>query len=533
VQFHFSNHVLDVGLRELTRSGESIAVEPQVFDLLIYLVENRERVVTKDDLIENIWDGRIVSESTLTSRINAARKAVGDSGRDQAIIRTIARKGFRFVGEVEAPQKAPVPGPRAATEPNGKLSRSPGAAAEPRRDQLPVLDRTAIAVLPFINLSGEAEQEYFSEGISEDIITALSKLRWFYVIARNSSFAYKGKSVHLKQIGEELGVGYVVEGSVRKDGDHVRITAQLNDVVTGGHIWAERYDRGLADVFAVQDEITQAVVAAIEPQLYSAEDFRARRKAPDNMDAWDLVMRALSHYWRVTRQDNLVAQALLEKAITVDPGYGQALSLLAACHTFSAHMGWEEMPKAVPVAEHAALAAIRADSEDAWAHYALASVYLFNRRFDDSIAEFELALRLNPNFSPARGLYGVALSYRGRWEEGDRAARQALRFSPRDPFAAVYYGVAAYCQYVGRNYEEAISLSREALRQRSDFVGAHRVLAAALGMAGQRESAKAALQELRRTQPSISLAWLAGELPFEQKADREHYLEGFRRAGLG
>ena len=144
-------------------------------------------------------------------------------------------------------------------------------------------------------------------------------------------------------------------------------------------------------------------------------------------------MRALQHYWRVTRQDNLVAQALLEKAVAVDPGYGQALSLLAACHTFAAHMGWEEMPKAVPVAERAALAAIRADSEDAWAHYALASVYLFDKRFDDSIAEFELALRLNPNFSPARGFYGVALSYRGRWEEGDRAAREALRFSRAIP----------------------------------------------------------------------------------------------------
>ena len=174
--------------------------------------------------------------------------------------------------------------------------------------------------MPFVNLSGEPEQEYFSEGISEDIITALSKLRWFYVIARNSSFSYRGKSVHHRQIGEELGVGYVVEGSVRKDGDHVRINAQLVDVASGSQLWAERYDRDLADVFAVQDEITQAVVAAIEPQLYAAEDFRARRKTPDNMDAWDLVMRALSHYWRVTRQDNLVAQALLEKAIAVDPG---------------------------------------------------------------------------------------------------------------------------------------------------------------------------------------------------------------------
>ena len=168
-------------------------------------------------------------------------------------------------------------------------------------------------------MSGESEQEYFSEGISEDIITALSKLRWFYVIARNSSFIYKGKAVHVEQVGDELGVGYVVEGSVRKEGDRVRITAQLNEVSTGIHIWAERYDRSLADVFAVQDEITQAVVAAIEPQLYAAENFRAQRKAPDSMDAWDLVMRALSHYWRVTRQDNMVAQALLEKAISIDP----------------------------------------------------------------------------------------------------------------------------------------------------------------------------------------------------------------------
>jgi tetratricopeptide (TPR) repeat protein len=339
--------------------------------------------------------------------------------------------------------------------------------------------------------------------------------------------------VHLKQIGEELGVGYVVEGSVRKDGDQVRITAQLNDVVTGSHLWAERYDRDLADVFAVQDEITQAVVAAIEPQLYAAESFRSQRKTPDNMAAWDLVMRALQHYWRVTRQDNLVAQALLEKAIAVDPGYGQALSLLAACHTFSAHMGWEQMLAAVPISERAALSAIRADSEDAWAHYALASVYLFTRRFDDSIAEFELALRLNPNFSPARGLYGVALSYRGRWEEGDAAARQALRFSPRDPFAAVYCGVAAYCQYIGRNYDEAIRLSREALRQRSDFVGARRVLTASLGMAGETDAARLALAALRQVQPNISLAWLASQMPFEHEADRAHYLEGFRRAGLG
>jgi TolB-like protein/cytochrome c-type biogenesis protein CcmH/NrfG len=518
----FGNHELDVERRELKRANTPVHVEPQVFDLLIYLVENRDRVVSKDDLIASVWGGRIVSDSTLTSRINAARKAVGDSGEDQKLIRTIARKGVRFVGVVHTQSNDDAP----ATD------LPPDVAAEPSRPALPLPDRPAIAVLPFINMSGDQEQEYFSDGISEDIITALSKLRWFFVIARNSSFTYKGKAVHMKQVAEELGVGYVVEGSVRRGGDRVRITAQLNDVATGSHLWAERYDRDLADVFAVQDEITEAIVAAIEPQLYAAENFHAKRKPPDSMDAWDLVMRALSHYWRVTRQDNVVAQALLEKAITLDPNYVQALGVLATSHTFSAHMGWADMVAVAPIAERAALAAIRADSEDPWAHHALGYVHLFARRFDDSLAEFELALQLNPNFSLAQGYYGVTLSYCGRWEEGDLAARRALRLSPRDPFSAIYYGIASYAQFVGRNYEEAIRLSREGVRQRSDFVGALRVLTAAAGMAGQTEVASAALRELRRAQPNISLAWIAQQMPIKLDAEREHYLEAFRRAGL-
>jgi TolB-like protein len=227
-------------------------------------------------------------------------------------------------------------------------------------------------------MSGEREQEYFSDGISEDIITALSKLRRFFVIARNSSFIYKGNAVHLKQIAEELGVRYVVEGSVRKDGDLVRITAQLIDTTTGSHVWAERYDRDLTDVFAVQDEITDAIAATIEPKIYVAENFRARRKPPNSLDAWDLVMRAKSHFWRVTRQDNMVAQALLEKAIAIDGHYGQANGLLATSHMFGVHMGWADITIAAPVAERAALAAVLSDSRDPWAHNALASVYFFH-----------------------------------------------------------------------------------------------------------------------------------------------------------
>jgi len=417
MQFLFGDHTLDADRRELRRGAEPISVEPQVFDLLIYLVENRDRVVSKDDLIASVWGGRVVSDSTLTSRINAARKAVGDSGGNQKLIRTIARKGLRFVGDVRV---TPL-----GADPPHLMSHSQEDVQEPSRPALPLPDRPAIAVLPFVNLSGDPEQEYFSDGISEDIIAALSKLRWFFVIARNSSFTFKGKAVHMKQVAEELGVGYVVEGSVRKSGERVRITAQLNEVATGTHVWAERYDRDIADVFAVQDEITEAIVAAIEPQLYAAENFRAQRKPPDSLDAWDLVMRGLSHYWRLTRQDNMVAQAMLEKATAIDPNYGQALGVLAAAHTFSAHMGWAEMSNAVPIAERAAMAALRADSEDPWAHYALGNVYLFTRRFDDSLAEFETALRLNPNFSLAQCYYGLTLCYCGRWQDGDLAARRA------------------------------------------------------------------------------------------------------------
>jgi TolB-like protein/cytochrome c-type biogenesis protein CcmH/NrfG len=523
VRFSFADHTLDTERRELHRGAEPIAVEPQVLDLLICLVKNRDRVVTKDDLIASVWGGRIVSEATLTSRVYAARKALGDNGQGQKLIRTIARRGLRFVGDVSIHSNG--------NEPAVAAGPGPREAGDGSRAILPPPERPAIAVLPFDNMSGDPDQEYFSDGITEDVITALSKMRWFLVIARNSSFTYKGKAVHIKQIAEELGVNYVVEGSVRKLGERVRITAQLNDVVTGSHIWAERYDRDLADVFAVQDEITAAIVTAIEPQIYAAENLRARRKPPDRLDAWDLVMRALSHYWRVTPQDNILAQQLLQGAIDIDPNYGQALGLLATSHIFGVHMGWSDKTVA-PIAERAALAAIQADSEDPWAHHALGCTHLFMRRFDDSLAEFEQALRLNPNFSLAQCYYCVTLAYSGRWQDAEEAVNRALRFSPRDPLSVLYYGAASYAQFVGRNYEKAMQLARESIRLRGDFPGAHRVLTAAAGMAGQAEIAAAALQDLRRVQPDVSLAWVMSQMPIKLAADREHYVEGFRRAGL-
>jgi len=521
VRFVFDNHTLDTDTRELRRGEVTIAIQPQVFDLLTYLVQNCDRVVSKDNLLADVWGGRTVADSTLATHINAARKAVGDNGEEQKLIRTVPRKGIRFVGDVSfSPHSQD-----AATAAEEAPQRS-------RRAALPSPERPAIAVLPFVNMSGEARQEYFSDGISEDIITALSKLRWFFVIARNSTFSYKGKAVHIKQLARELGVGYVVEGSVRKDGDQVRITAQLIDTATGSHIWADRYDRELADVFAVQDEITDAIVATIEPHLYAAENFRARRKAPENLDAWDLVMRALWHFWRISSEDNRIAQQLLEQAIAVDPGYAQAHAMLAVSHASGVHMGWQDGAAALPIAERAALAAVRIDDEDPWAHLGLAFTQARLGRLAESRTSFETALQLNPNFSLAHGIYGLVLSWSGRWREGAESARRALRLSPRDPLAAMFYAVAAYAAYIERDYAESIALCRKSIRLRNDFVAGWRVMVAAAGMTGDTAVAAEAMEGYRRTLPGVTLAKAEEQLQVIHEGERAHFLEGLRRAGL-
>ena len=276
MRFRFADYVLDTDRRELTRGSERVQMGPQVFDLLVHLVENRERVVSKDDMLEAVWSGRIVSESTLTSHINAVRKAIGDNGEDQRLIRTVARKGFRFVGEIEEEQAPAEPAARTADH---KMDQAEASRAAPA-PALTLPDAPSIAVLPFKNLSGDPEQDYFADGVVEDIITALSRMRWLFVIARNSSFTYKGRPVGVKQVGHELGVRYVVEGSVRKSANRVRITTQLIDAGTGANLWADRFDGALDDIFGLQDRVTASVVGALAPRLEQAEIQRAEFAPP-------------------------------------------------------------------------------------------------------------------------------------------------------------------------------------------------------------------------------------------------------------
>jgi TolB-like protein len=450
LRYLFEDCALDTDRRELRRGGALVAVEPQVFDLLVHLVSHRDRVVSKDELLASVWQGRIVSESALFNRINAVRTAIGDSGSHQRLIRTLPRKGIRFVGEVRVEEGTPAtPRPDLAIQ------------AEPHP---PLPDRPSIAVLPFANMNGDPDQEYFADGIAEDLITGLSRVRWLFVIARNSSFVYKGRAVDVKQVARELGVRYVLEGSVRRAGKQVRISAQLVDAMTGGHHWAERYDRELGDIFAVQDEITRSVAAAIEPQLLAAEGIRALSRSSDDVEAWDLVARAQTHFWRMTRPDFEIAAKHLGRAVDAHPDYAPARGLLAFCLLFAAHMGWIDRDEGMAPGRQHAVRAIALDDRQHWGHIALGYWAMMERRTEESIAAFGRAVSLNPNSAAAHSHLSRGLAFAGRDREAIEHGEEAIRLSPLDPEMALFLGAIAVAHYAAGRYAEAIERSLEAQR---------------------------------------------------------------------
>jgi adenylate cyclase len=366
-------------------------------------------------------------------------------------------------------------------------------------------DKPSIAVLPFQDMSGDPEQEYLADGITEDITTALSRLRWFFVIARNSSFSYKGKLPDVRLIARDLGVRYVLEGSVRKHGDRLRITAQLIDAVAGNHIWAQRYDREVADIFALQDEITSNVVATIEPQLYAAEDIRAKHKRPENLNAWDCVARALSLTMKMTKHDNAAAQDLLRTAIAIDPSYAQAYSLLAFSLSLASSWGWQPPENVLAPAWDFAQEAVRLDVDDPWAHLALGHLHRQRRELQDAVAEFQHAVALNPNFAFAHTHLGLALCFLGRSEEALVELDTAERLSPRDLQAGLNDIARAIACFIDGRYHDGVHFARKAARQDPDSAGAHHLVVVNCALAGEIEEAREALQTLKRLEPNLSL----------------------------
>jgi adenylate cyclase len=398
---------------------------------------------------------------------------------------------------------------------------------------LPLPDKPSIAVLPFQNMSGDPEQEYFADGMVEEIITALSRIRWFFVIARNSTFTYKGRAVDVKEVGRELGVRYVLEGSVRKSGNRIRVTAQLVEAETGNHVWAERYDRDLADIFAVQDEITERVVAAIEPELYAAEQVRSQNKPPDSLDAWECVIRALSCIGQGTRDENTEAEALCRRAIAIAPGYSRAHSLLA--WALLRRTTWSgDLQTVVPEISAETQTALALDDRDPWAQIAQGMLQLRLRRPGEAARSLRRALELNPNFALAQALLARTLADQGAHQEAVESAEHALRLSPRDRAVGLYASMAmAYVHFAAGRYSECAIWARNLTEKSPGYLGGHSFLAMALAMQGDLTAAAEARDALLRLRPEYSLAWMTENLPLPVTGELADQLrEGLRKAGV-
>jgi len=508
----FGRYCLDprVGL---TNGAREIKLTPKALRLLSYLAQRSGEVISKDELFAAVWPETTVGDAALVTCIQELRSALKDDARKPRYIETLHRRGYRFIAR-----------PARSAEANDQANGTAAALSLP--------NKPSIAVLPFTNMSGHTDQDYFAEGISEDLITELARIRWLFVIARNSSFVYKNRSLDVKEVSRALGVRYVLEGSVRRSGKQVRITAQLVDATTGMHHWAEHYDRKAGDIFAVQDEITRSVVAAIEPRLLAAEGLRASSRSPADLDAWETVVRAQTHVWRLNRADNCSAITALERAVEAYPDYARARSLLAFCLVFAAHNGWIERAEGLRAGRRQVMQAVALDDTEPWGQIAFGYSSMMERRTEESLAAFRRAVNLNPSSAAAHCYLSHGLAFAGHSDEAIAHGEEAIRLSPLDPEMAMFLGGIAVSHYVAGRFQQALQYSSELLRLRPGFLGGQRMRCASLAQLGRLDEAREVLAMLRQEHHELSIAWIKASVPYQTPALMDRFLDGMRKAGL-
>jgi TolB-like protein/Tfp pilus assembly protein PilF len=517
----FEDFTLDTERRELRHKAQLVPVEPQVFDLLTHLIRNRQRVVSRNDLLEAVWNGRIISESALSTRINAARTAIGDSGHEQRLIKTLLRKGFRFVAPVR--------------EENGQASTAaPYAFVQEGALPRPVMDRPSIVVLPFHNMSGDAEQEYFADGMVEEITTALSRVRWLFVIARSSSFSYKGKAADARQVGRELGVRYVLEGSVRRLGNRVRIAAQLIDGENAASMWADRFDGAVENVFDLQDQVATRVVDAVAPRLEALEIARARRKPTEHLGAYDHYLRGLPGFYRWEADSNDAALRSFYTALELDPDYAAPHACAAFCFVQRKSNNWmldgaKETAEAARLAERAA--ELGKDNPECLA-YAGATLAYLPLQADRGAGLIARALTINPNLASAWHYSGWVKIWLGEADAAVEHLHNAVRLSPRDPHIFNVQSALAHAYFFAGRYAEASSWAHASLAEHPDFGNALRMVAATAACEGRSQEAASAMERLRRVLPNLRVSNLKQMLGPYGAANLAKYEDALQRAGL-
>lgn len=437
--------------------------------------------------------------------------------------------GFRDLGAQQVKNIAkPVRAYGVVTDGSAPTEDAPAPAG------LPLPEKPSVAVLPFKNISGDAEQEYFADGVTEDIIMALSRVRWFFVIARNSTFVYKGEAVDVKRVAADLGVRYVVEGSVRRGGDRVRVAAQLIDGVSGGTVWVERYDRALADIFELQDDITETIVGAVLPELGRAERERSRSKKPENVDAWDIYQRGMSHLYHYTKDDLAEARTQFAEAMAIDAGLSLAYSGLAEAYYYEVVYGFaddadDNRAKAIDVAQRA----VALDAEDAGARCTLGRIHYLRREYPPAIRELETALQLNPSLALAHYGLGAALVFSGRPADAFPHLERAIRLSPHDPNMGSFLVRIADASYFTEDYEAAVDWALKALGQPNFQWSRYAVLIAALGQLGRTQEARHYIGEVISKRPDFSVSFVHTSHLFGDPQKMDHFLDGLAKTGLG
>jgi len=520
--FVFGPFRLSAGRRELFAHGKPVRLGSRAFDLLLSLVQRQGQLATKEELMAAVWPGTVVEESNLQVQISALRKILGEEPEGARYLLTVPGRGYRFVATVERADAA-----NGAAPSGDRTWHSPPALALP--------DKPSIAVLPFANMSGDPEQEYFADGVVEEIITAMSRMRWLFVIARNSSFTYKGRDVDVKSVGHELGVRYVLEGGVRKAGGRVRITGQLVDAATGMHLWADRFEGSLEDIFDLQDQVAASVVGAIGPKLEQAEIERAKRKPTGNLDAYDYYLRAMASLYQWTKESNNEALRLLYMAIELDPNFASAYGVAAWSYVWRKTQGWvTDITKEAAEGIRLAQRAVELGKDDAIAlsagGYALAHIA---GDLDDGAAFIDRALVANPNLAGTWLNSGWVRVWLGDPEVAIKHLAQAMRLSPRDPILFRMEGATASAHFFAGRYDEASFWAQKALRENPNYQQALRVSAASHALAGRLQEAQKAIARVRQLDPDFRVCNMKDRLPkFRRAEDFARYAEGLRKAGV-